>query len=105
MQPYLDGMFDQRIETGYIIHTVQYVKKYASVGLKGGGTIGSVIEYLDTGFDYKPHQNVQVLKDWSHPQASSDFLNIYVQYLEREEEKIISYLEYFAVVLAEGVTH
>ncbi len=36
------------------------------------------------------------------PQASSDFLNIYVQYLEREEEKIISYLEYFAVVLAEG---
>ncbi len=50
---------------------------------------------------------MQVLKDWSHPQASSDFLNIYVQYLEREEEKIISYLEYFAVVpvLAEGVTH
>ncbi len=48
---------------------------------------------------------MQVLKDWSHPQASSDFLNIYVQYLEREEEKIISYLEYFAVVLAEGVIH
>ncbi len=85
-----------------------YLEEKASAGLRwgaGGGTIGSVIKYLDTGFDYIPHQNVQVLKDWSRPQASSDFLNIYVQYLEREEEKIISYLEYFAEILAEGVNH
>ncbi len=68
----------------------------------GGGTIGSVIEYLDTGFDNKPYKNVQVLKDWSHPQASSDFLNIYVQYLERKDLK---YFKYFAVILNEGISH